>query len=275
MKRYLLLILFAAIAINAKATFCIDWIYQGEYINFYLCQNHSSYNKTRALLFEGKAKFLSEYIKDKIEKGELQNKKFELSIHDSNLTYPRLDLSQNENGYFIDISGYPSIKELIIIVDYFAKRDWQPFFTGDWQKVDVQKQMGDFFEAQNISNIANPIYSPITIWEENNIELRYHTEADAAYYYVAGKKVENIYPTSSLPVQIKDRVIFFEDEKITVMENNKIIKTFSTKGNNVMEDYDVYAYNDWVNICWGGEDNWLYCYSYAKNQFTSNPKFTD
>ena len=50
------------------------------------------------------AKVLNDYIKDKIAKGELKDKKFEIQIYDRVLTYPHLELTQGKNGYFVYFS---------------------------------------------------------------------------------------------------------------------------------------------------------------------------
>ena len=148
MKKIFILSLFALLSMQAKATECSGRIFQEEKINLYFCQNHSNFSETRALLFKAKTKVLNDYIKDKIAKGELEDKKFEIQIYDQILTH------------------------------------------------------------------------------------------------------------------------------IFVVQNMQIIKSIKVEFG-IYEDFNVYLYPKWVNICWGGTDNWLYGYSYENNSFYKNEKLTN
>jgi hypothetical protein len=80
---------------------------------------------------------------------------------------------------------------------------------------------------------------------------------------------------ATLPVKIQDRYLFFEEEYIYVVQNMETIKTFKIEKtyleNYTGEDYTVYVYSKWVNICWHSDkDSWFYSYSYDKNKFYGN-----
>ncbi|WP_145996320.1 hypothetical protein [Dysgonomonas massiliensis] len=268
MKRICSLIIIITFAISSKATECVDYVYQGEYINMYLCQNYSSYKTCTALLLEGRAKFLNYYIKEKIDKGELQNKKLELALYQVNIVYPRLEITQGKNGYFVDISRYPTIEELITIIDYFTIKDWKSFSAGDFKDVDVDEQMQYFFNRQNTRDIKRPKHQPIMVWQSGKVSLAYHVEDDRLYYYLNGKLISDIEANLSLPVEMNERVIFFEESRISIFEDDHIIKQFATPVR--YEDYRVKIYNDWINIFQGGSEEWGYSYSYSKNRFYVN-----
>jgi hypothetical protein len=93
-KRIIIISVLALFAMQAKATNCTDRIYQEEKINLYLCQNYTGFNETTALIFKARTKILNDYIKDKIAKGELEDKKFEIQIYDRILTNQHLVLTQ-------------------------------------------------------------------------------------------------------------------------------------------------------------------------------------
>ena len=69
-----------------------------------------------------------------------------------------------------------------------------------------------------------------------------------------------------MPVTIKDRVILFQSDSIFVLQGQEIIKQIKID-DPISEDYDIYTYDKWVNICNGGKDNWVYSYSYDRNKF--------
>ncbi len=258
-------ILLLSFCTKAMATFCVDRIYREEKVNLYLCQNHSGFNETRGLLFKGRAKVLNEYIKDKIAKGELTDKRFEIQVYDAILTYQHLELTQGKNGYFVSLSGYASLQELMTIVDYFAKPGWQPFLTGDYQTIGsemILKQIDRFYEQHTVPTTFG--YEPFPVWEKEEVSLEY---AGDSLKYVMNHTPLSFQPTCSLPVKIQDRFLFFQADSIFVVQDIQVIKTQKIE-DSMYEDFNVYVFPKWVNICWGGEDNWAFSYSYDKNRFS-------
>ena len=137
MKRYAIALFLFTLCTTAKATFCVDRIYQEEKVNLYLCQNHTCFNETRSLLFKARTKVLNDYIKDKITKGVLRDKRFEIQINE--------------------------------------------------------------FVVQNMQTIQSTAIDKL--WKDTS------------------------------------------------------------------EDFDIHVFPKWVNICYGGKENWIYSYSYDKNKF--------
>lgn len=267
MKYLLSLFLFFFSYSLSFATFCVDTTFQEKHINLYLCQNHSSFKKSTGLLFAARAKFLNQYIDEKIKKGELKDKKIEMSVYDSLLTFNHLDISEENGVYVVDLSGYPSLNKLIAIIDYLGKSDWKPFFTGDYQKVDsevIARRKETFYRDNINSQFKVSEIKSFTIWQQNDLRIDYVN--DELVYYTNDKQLSFV-PDMTLPVQIKDRAIFFQDNKILVMEGDKVIKSLNIEANKFSEELDIYVYDDWVNICDGGEDNWEYSYSYKQNRF--------
>lgn len=266
MRQTLLLFILLTFDIVAQATECVDRVFQENKVNLYLCQNYSNYNETTSLLFKARTKVLNDYINEKIKGGQLKDKKFEIQIYDQFLTYRRLELTQGKNGYFVNLSGFPTLEQLVIFVDYFTKPDWKPFLTSDYQKVSdeiISKQIDKFYSDNSTSNFSTISQTAFPVWTRGDLHLDYST--DNLKYFI-GSTPLTIKVTSSLPITIKDRVILFQSDSIFVLQGHEIIKQIKID-NPISEDYDIYTYDKWVNICNGGKDNWVYSYSYDRNKF--------
>jgi hypothetical protein len=263
MKRTFLIVLFSLFSQQINATECVDKTFKEEHLNLYLCQNYSNYNETRTLLFQARTKILNDYIGEKIKSGQLQNKKIEIQLYDPVLTYNHLNVSQGKNGYFVSYSGFATIQQLKIFIDYFADSNWKPFFTSDYQKVRseiISKQIDDFFLDNKTSEVT---LTQLNVWTLENLKLDYLN--DTLKYFVNSIQLD-IAATSSLPIKINDRFLLFQANSIYVLQGQEIIKIFKID-NPITEDYDIYKYEKWVNICNGGKDNWVYSYSYDNNKF--------
>lgn len=266
MKKFLLFSLLLVLSSTAQATECVDRYFKESKINLYLCQNYSNYNETRALLYKGRTQVLNEYIKKKISLGQLLDKRFEIQVYDQQLTYKRLELTQSKTGYYINLSGFATLEQLITLVDYFSMPGWQPFLTSDYQQVssDVLDRQVKSFYANHKSTKKGFIQElSITVWAKNKIHLEYYHDS---LTYFQGIMTLRFHANSSLPVIMKDRVLFFQSDSIFVMQGKKIINMLKIN-EPIMEDYDIYTSKSWVNICNGGRDNWVYCYAYDQNKF--------
>lgn len=103
----------------------------------------------------------------------------------------------------------------------------------------------------------------LNVWTKDNLKLDYLN--DTLKYFVNLIELD-IAATSSLPIKIKDRFLLFQANSIFVLQGQEIIKRHKIE-NPITEDYDIYVYDKWVNICNGGKDNWVYSYSFDKNKF--------
>ncbi|MDY3319899.1 hypothetical protein PG637_10875 [Riemerella anatipestifer] len=263
MKTTILILFFSLFSLTIKATECVDKTFKEEHLNIYLCQNYSNYNETRTLMYKARAKILNDYIGEQIKLGQLQNKKIEIQLYDPVLTHNHLNISKGKNGYFVTYSGFATIQQLKIFVDYFADQNWKPFFTSDYQKVSsetISKQINNFFLDNKTSEIP---LTRLNVWTLDNLKLDYLN--DKLKYFVNSIELD-IAATSSLPIKINDRFLLFQSDSIFVLQGQEIIERHKIE-NPITEDYDIYVYDKWVNICNGGIDNWIYSYSYDKNKF--------
>jgi hypothetical protein len=266
MRQTILLFISLTFVTVAQATECVDRVFQENKVNLYLCQNYSNYNESTSLLFKARTKVLNDYIREKIESGQLKDKKFEIQIYDQVLTYKHLELTQGKNGYFVNLSGFPTLEQLIILVDYFTKPDWKPFLTSDYQNASdeiLSKQIDKFYSENPASNFSTITQTTFPVWTKGDLHLDYSN--DNIKYFI-GTTPLTIKATSSLPVTIKDRIVLFQSDSIFVLQGPEIIKQIKID-DSISEDYDIYTYDKWVNICNGGKDNWVYSYSYDRNKF--------
>lgn len=263
MYKTLLILFFTLFSQTVNATECVEKTFKEEHLNIYLCQNYSNYNETRTLLFKARAQILNDYIAEKIQSGQLQNKKIEIQLYDPLLTYNHLNISQGKNGYFVTYSGFASIQQLKTFIDYFADPNWAPFFTSDFEKVSsetISKQIEQFFLDNKTSKIEA---SQLNVWSLDHLKLDYVN--DTLQYFAHASELQ-IAASSSLPIKINDRYLLFQNDSIFVLQGQEIIQTLRID-KPITEDYDIYVYAKWVNICIGGQDNWVYSYSYEMNKF--------
>lgn len=163
------------------------------------------------ILYEARTKVLNNYIKDKIARGELQDKKFEISIY-SPIYMRYMNLTQEDDRYLVSISGipYPTLAQLMTVVDYFAKPDWKPFivdFTPKRSESEHNKTL-DFFETD--TGYAPYTYQPFTIWKREDISLEYSGDS---LRYLIGEKPLSFQVNATLPIKIKDRYLFLNANK--------------------------------------------------------------
>ncbi|MCL2682302.1 MAG: hypothetical protein FWE63_02295 [Bacteroidales bacterium] len=260
-------------------------MFEEEKISLGLCQNYGRYGERTNLLFKARTKVLNNYIKDKIARGELEDKEFEIWISDP--IYIRgLFIGQENNVYSVSMSGYsfPSLDQLIRIVDYFTKPDWEPIAAyyerreneteeAAEKRYEAEEQkVSDLFEA----TIEQIVYQPFIIWERDGVSLEY--SGDRLKYVINGTPLP-FKVNSTLPAKIHNRYLFFEREYIYVVQDMKIIKTHKIEFEdlwrfNLGEDYAIFTDSKWVNICWHSEeDSWFYRYSYDENEFYKNERW--
>ena len=165
------------------------------------------------------------------------------------------------------------MQELITIVNYFAKADWKPVLLGDdFYTVGgevIRRRINNFFRQNAVTEIFP--YQPFSIWEKDRISLQY--SGDSLRYFINDSLVP-FRVNSNLPVTIRDRHLFFQQDSIFVIQDMQTIKSIAIDKSwkDTSEDFDIYVFPKWVNICWGGKDNWVYSYSYDKNRFYKNRK---
>ncbi len=264
-----------------SASKCVDWeekivIYKEEKLNICIsfCERYFSFNDAYPLLYKARVKVLNDYILDKITKGELEDKKFEIQIYcDLWRTWPEretfLNLTQGKNGYFVSTSRFLSLQEFKTIVDNFANPDWKPFLKPerknyiqlDYLEI-LEKKVDDFFK-QNTQN-ETIIYQPFLVWEKDGVSLEYSGDS---LRYLFNNIPFQFSASQSLPVKIQDRYLFFQQDSIFVVQDMEIIKSVGVNPR-FQKFHKIEVFMKWVNIFDTGHSNsCIYSYSYDKNKF--------
>ena len=267
MKKTTLILIIFAFCTTAKATNCYYSFFLKERINIALCTNNVPPPETTALYYRAMAMVLNEYIKEKIANGKLEDKRFEIQVTSSILHRNHLELTQNRNGYFVSmLMSAANLNNLRTIVHYFARPDWQPFIAeahGDWEVND--RRIGHFFRQNAVNEPFD--FVPVTVWERNGVSLE--LSPDGFRYVIDGEPLPFAI-NENLPVRIRDRFLFFQNDGIHVVENGETVRFLEL-------DLDLYrrggfpeltvdVHSKWVNIGWR-RDNWIYSYSYEQNRF--------
>ncbi|HPG12920.1 MAG TPA: hypothetical protein PLU37_15410 [Chitinophagaceae bacterium] len=250
---------------SAKGTECITIEFKYDHLHFNLCQNYYDYNETVTLLYEARSRQLNNFINDLIKTGKLKDKKFFIDVYDPKLTWDYIFITQSKQGYNIDCSGFLDFKELAELVYYFTQPDWSSFVY-DPSKVknrhNTRMKLLSIVERYSLPDIKPYLSSDSLLWESDGFSLKYNE--DRISYY-RDEELLPFKPTSSLPVKIQDRYLFFQDDSVFVLKGRSVIKTFRFPEEN-RGDCNVKVYRKWVNISWHSDEP-QYTYSYDKNKF--------
>jgi hypothetical protein len=249
------------------ATECVDVNFRFPHLSFTLCQNHSNYNETCALLFRARAGSLNQLIEELIKQGRLEDKPFVISLFDPILTSNHLCLSKGPSGAHIYGSGFLPFEELAALINYFAQPDWKSYVYDPFSVANPEATRDKLMKivfSYTQPDISNYIRSDTAIWRAADLALHY--AGDSLAYYETGKRLD--YKTdANLPVSLKNRNLFFEGTRILVRENGVEINSFTIPVYE-SEDYIIFTTKDWVNIGWGHDtDSIIYTYSYSQNRF--------
>ena len=250
----------------ANATECADREFHSGQVDLKLCQNYASYLETRSLLYKARTRALADHIRSQHKNPALHGKLFEIEIYDRALTFAQLSLTRSGDTCRIRISGYPSLKSLLVLVDYFARPNWQPFEKSNEEIVGKDEIVKEFLVfAPLYKSIAQPAIVAYRkpLFTLGNLHLDY--VGDSLRYYL-GKWPLSVQPTSSLPVKINDRILLFQSDRIFVLQGSTIILRQDVI-EPILGEYDLHTTSNEVMICDGGKDNWVFIYDYKRNAF--------
>ena len=268
MKKIAIIILIIfAFCTTAKATQCGWQTFKESRLTLAFCQiSHAVRGGTRDLLVKGRTRALNKYIESKIAAGKLEDKMFQIQINTISLSY--LELTRGRNDYFVSISIWrePSLRELIAIVDYFALPDWQPFIACGARMGSGRRRIDNLLNS-NIE--SEPFeFKPFTVWERDGVSLKF--AGDSLQFFIDNEPFLIQAGTAVLPVRIHDRVLFFQNDAIHVVENEQTIRSLEWNMELELAPIRVDVHPKWVNIGrrnWDGSGIWFYSYSYEQNRF--------
>jgi len=274
MKRIGLFLLFCIGCICLQATVCSDRYFNEKHLNLAICKNHGRGLEEAALYYKGVAKALNDYIALRIERGELQDKKFEIYMLDPILTRPHIFLTQSKKGYYIMTGRSHTLNELLCMVDEFSRSDFTAIDVivdssdekeYNRQEKQLERLVKRLFEKQlsqtDIDFIKNKEY---IIHQQNKLRLVYNN--DKVKCFIDDKEIQT--ELKGLPWVVQDRYILQECGVFKVYQDSEIIKTFRYQNADEWEcEYmdGTEVFSKWINFRMYGYNQ--YSYSYHKNRF--------
>lgn len=274
-KRILILSLFAY-CINflpIHATVCADQFFVEKHVVLGVCKNHARGLSQAEVYYKGVAKVLNDYIKLRIERGDLKNKRFDIYMLDPVLTRPHYEMVQNSTTYFIRSGQDLSLKELMSLIDEFTQIGFTAIDIGVWgtneKEYDAQTRQIERFEKRifnknlpqaDIDTVLNNEY---IIFEKNKLKMIYKN--DIVQTFIDGESIT--IDMTGWPNVIRDRYIFQGLGFFKIYQDTTLIKTFKfqVKDWYDCEYMDARVFSKWINYSMCGIP--LYSYSYDRNRF--------
>ena len=268
MKYLYSVIIIFVFSVNAGATERAYHNYIYSNLNFSFCYNFTSHDPVEYLYYRGLSTLLNEYIKEKIENGDLDKKKLEIQAGCTLFgIYPAIEISRNKNGYFVFIHGDTNLNQLVRIVNYFASKDWESFCY-NYENVSPKVALKLFntildkvVGTPQLEFIEN---KSIKVWEVGSLQITYKPDE---LFYQFNEKVLNFKPSNPLPAKLQDRYFYVINNKIQVVEEDKIIleQTIPDYDDIMPYLYTIESYWKWLNVYY--REDPILSYSYAKNRF--------
>jgi len=241
-----------------------NYIYSN--LNFSFCYNFTSYDPVEYLYYKGLTTLLNEYIREKIENGDLDNKKFEIQAGCTIFgIYPAIEISRNKNGYFVFIHGDTNFNQLVRIISYFVSSDWKSFCY-DYENVNPKVAL-KIFNTVLDKIVGTPLLEfnkkSVKVWEVGSLQIMY--KPDELFYQFNGNLL-NFKPSNPLPAKLHNRYFYIIHNKIQVVEEDKIIleQTIPDYDDIMPYYYRMESYRKWLNVYYRGDP--ILSYSYEKNR---------
>lgn len=270
--KLLIIVTCLILSLQLGATNCSDIYFNSGRVNIGVCLNYQRY-PYRYFYYEACIKVLDKYIEQKIAKGELEDKMFEIGIGDLIMTRPHCYVSQNKNAYHIQSTTSIELKDLLLIVDYFCQPGFKSFFADTFEiegDEDFDRKMSiiDNFLSKDLSPEAEDILKNYvcTFWETKDLKVNFNN--GVLYYTLFNKRLPHKFG-NILPCNIHNRYIIQCDSAeytFFVYQDSVLIKTFKPEIE-TPEFYRYEVYNKWINFFAEYSSDCNYSYSYENNRF--------
>ncbi len=255
-------------SINAGATQRLYHNFIHSNLNYSFCFNLTSYDPVEHLYYEGLSTLLNEYIVEKLRKGDLDNRKFEIQTGCILFGgHPSVEISRNKRGRFIFIHGDTNLYQLVRIVDYFVSEDWESFCY-DFESVNPKVALKTFNRILD-KVVGTPDLTffedkSMPVWAVGNLQIVYKPDG---LFYRFNEKALNLKPSNPLPAKLKDRYFFVKNNTIQVVQEDKIILECKIPDFDEINTYlySMKSYGGWLNIYYNQRP--ILSYSYKKNIF--------
>lgn len=282
MKRLIVIFFVLAICAQAKATYCADRYFSAQYVKLCICKNHGRGLDAEQLYYKGAVKALNDYIVQKIERGELEDKEFNIYMYDPILTRPHYTLTQSPKSYYIQTGRALTLKELIAVVDEFSQPNFTAVDVGVWGPSENtskynKQELEELYEKQEktlmrledrifereISDANTISDKEYLLWQQNNMKIIFCN--DSVKCFLHDKEVKH--SLMGYPHVMKDRYILQNGKTFQVYQDSTLIKIFKYSDEDIYNTYymDVEIYEQWANFIQYAKPQ--YSYSYNKNRF--------
>ena len=273
MRRVILIVFLFVSCLSGIATNCGEQYFIGSRVAIGVCKNYSRGLDAVSLYYKGVVKALDDYIALRIERGELEDKKFDIYMSDPILTRPHYTLNQSKKAYYIITGNALDLDELICLVDEFTKPNFVSIDLNVWDVYGEEAQEGiermerwyDALLKKELSqaDIDSVLNKEHILWQKNEMKVIFHN--DKVKCFLGEQELEH--SLMGYPLVIHDRYFLQNANTFEVYEDSRSIKTFRY---NTEENYDCHymqaeVYDKWINL--ELYYNIKYSYSYDKNRF--------
>lgn len=256
----------------AKATECEPRYFIEKHINLSLCQYH--HLQSLDWLYKARVKAINNYIATKIERGELENKKFEIGMDDPSLSLQYMKINNTPKACYIVVGNiHLDIERLKRIVDACCNPSFKYIEARSSENVDAAEYMDKQLKRYAKGYEGEMPVFECDIWTQQLLSITYKSSDDDLRYVLYGKELP--YGVHfSIPSVIKNRYIIpvnlngsYGIDHFLVYQDLVQIKKFKLPENDFYEEFDInpYVYGNWINFC--RYDDCMYSYSYDENKF--------
>ncbi len=230
-KRFILLLILLAAGPNTYATVKTFKNLDYTNLNFVLVYNYDQWDGYYYHYYKGVSDIFNQYIVKLVNYKKLENKKVNVEILSKVFATDRpLEISQNENGYYIKLHGHTDLNTLTRILEYYTSPDWEPIVL-DLKLIDnkddqwkIKKKVLSYY--QNL--IIKDQFTPDTLFlQQAKVKLFTLDELsllfcnDNFFYSINNVPLE-IKVGEILPVKIKDRFVIQSENHIYIYKDFEI-----------------------------------------------------
>jgi hypothetical protein len=258
----------------AYSTETVGLSYRYKHLDFAVVYNDGTHRNGHKLdwYYRGMSEQLHQYIEMKINRGELENKKFSISFWLFPVAiYDRCPIELTQNKYLYDIYIVESelnLEKMVQMINYFASEKWESFVCVEPKKYQTVANKTLFKRMDNA--VGKPDMSffnnkKTTVFQLKNLQVFY--ENDSLSLSIDGYPigVDINFNTASIPPQmIGSYYLVASDDSLYIYDNTNLINQHKRP----IQEYGhslMVVYATWMNYYQDG-----YCplsYSLEENRF--------
>jgi hypothetical protein len=274
MRTTIITILLVMSTLSSFSTVRVYENYCHTKLNLSFCYDASQPDLKMIWYYKGVSSVLNDYIENKINNSELEDKVFEIQIGCGIFGgHPSIEISQNSSKYFVFIHGLTDLKYLTRIIEYFAHPDYESFVieAKDWDELmrkneNALKAFNDRLD-KSVPNIDMSFYKDRveTVFKLDKLRIDY--SVDKLKMYVDTRLIGSNFK-SPCPVKLSDNYIVNVSDTLKVFNSiGKEINHFATNKSpgELDSNFEMNAYSKWMNFYYF--DKSIISYSTNDNKF--------